>query len=77
MLYRERVEKAATLKDAYEQAWADFEHLEEVRAVLLSHLQVGASLIHKMYGAGTIVSTDSPSVSIQFPMQPEPKKFIV
>ena len=76
-LYRERIEKAATLKEAYEQARADFEHLEEVRAVLLSHLQAGASLIHKIYGVGTIVSTDGSSVTIQYPTQPEPKKFML
>lgn len=53
-LYRERVEKAAALKEVYEQAQADFAHLEEIRAAILSHLQVGSSLIHKVYGKGEI-----------------------
>jgi len=76
-LYRERVEKALSLKEAYEQARADFERLEELRATILSHLQVGSSLIHKVYGKGKIVSLDGPSVSVQFQTQPEPKKFIL
>ena len=45
--------------------------------MLLSHLQAGASLIHKIYGVGTIVSTDGSSVTIQYPTQPEPKKFML
>lgn len=76
-LYRERVEKALALKEAYEQARADFERLEELRATILSHLQAGSSLIHKVYGKGKIVSLDGPSVSVQFQTQPEPKKFIL
>ena len=34
-LYRERVEKALALKEAYEQARADFERLEELRVTIL------------------------------------------
>ena len=76
-LYRERIEKAAALKEAYEQARADFECLEEIRAVILSHLQAGSNIIHKVYGAGTIVSMEGQSVSVQFPSQPELKKFML
>lgn len=76
-LYRERVEKAAALKEVYEQAQADFAHLEEIRAAILSHLQVGSSLIHKVYGKGEIVSLDGPSVSVQFQTQSDPKKFML
>ena len=52
------MEKAAELKESYEQARADFECLEEIRAVILSHLQAGSNIIHKVYGAGTIVSME-------------------
>lgn len=53
-LYRERVEKALALKEAYEQARADFERLEELRVTILSHLRVGSSIIHKVYGKGKV-----------------------
>ena len=76
-LYRERLEKATALKEAYEQARADFERLEKIRATIISHLQIGSSIIHKVYGDGTIVSLDGSSVSVQFPTQPEPKKFML
>lgn len=76
-LYRERVEKAAALKEAYEQARADFEHLEELRITILSHLKTGSSIIHKVYGSGIIVSLDGPSVSVQFATQLEPKRFML
>lgn len=76
-LYRERVEKALALKEAYEQARADFERLEELRVTILSHVRVGSSIIHKVYGKGKIVSLDGPSVSVQFQTQPEPKKFML
>ena len=76
-LYHERMEKAAALKEAYEQARADFECLEEIRAVILSHLQAGSNIIHKVYGVGTIVSMKGQAISIQFPAQAEPKKFML
>lgn len=76
-LYRERLEKATALKEAYEQARADFERLEKIRTTIISHLQIGSSIIHKVYGDGTIVSLDGSSVSVQFPTQPEPKKFML
>lgn len=76
-LYRERIEKAATLEKAYEQVYADVDRLEELRSVILSRLQPGAGIIHKVYGLGTIISLDGASVSIQFPTQTEPKKFLL
>lgn len=76
-LHRERMEKAAELKESYEQALADFECLKEIRAVILSHLQAGSNIIHKVYGAGTIVSMEGQSISVQFPAQTEPKKFML
>ena len=76
-LHRERMEKAAALKESYEQARADFECLEEIRAVILSHLQAGSNIIHKVYGTGTIVSMEGQAISIQFPAQAEPKKFML
>ena len=76
-LQRERMEKTAALKKAYEQARSDFECLEEIRAVILSHLQAGSNIIHKVYGTGTIVSVEGQAISIQFPAQTEPKKFML
>ena len=71
------MEKATALKESYEQARADFECLEEIRAVILSHLQAGSIIIHKVYGTGTIVSMEGQAISIQFPAQAEPKKFML
>ena len=76
-LRRERIEKAMELKEAYDQAHADIEHLEELRSTLLSHLQAGSSIIHKVYGNGTVDSLDGPSITVRFPAQPDLKKFML
>lgn len=76
-LYRERIEKAGQLKDAYDQARADYEKVERIRQLVLEHLHVGDTVSHKSFGQGEVAAIDGQNVAIQFPGQPAQKKFML
>lgn len=75
-LSRERIEKAAALKASYDQAWSDYEKVEEIRRTLLDHLHAGDTVTHKTFGQGTVTSIDGQNIVIQFHGQAAPKKFL-
>ena len=76
-LYRERIEKAGQLKDAYDQARADYDKVERIRQLVLEHLHVGDTVSHKSFGQGEVTAIDGQNVAVQFPGQPAPKKFML
>lgn len=76
-LYRERIEKAGQLKDAYDQARADYEKVERIRQLVLEHLHVGDTVLHKSFGQGEVTEIDGQNIAVLFPGQPAPKKFML
>lgn len=76
-LYRERMEKAGQLKDAYDQARADYEKVERIRQLVLEHLHVGDTVLHKSFGQGEVTEIDGQNVTVLFPGQAAPKKFML
>lgn len=76
-LYRERVEKAAELKAAYEQALADYQDMEDIRSMILNRLHAGNLVTHKTYGQGKVVVIDGQYITVQFPKMDTPKKFLL
>lgn len=76
-LTRERMEKAAALKEAYDQALSDYEKVEDIRDLLLKHLHPGDEVTHKTFGQGSVTAVDGQYITVQFPKQTEPKKFLL
>lgn len=76
-LYRERIEKANSRKDAYDQAKADFDKVEEIRLMVLDHLHVGDTVSHKSFGSGVVTSIDGQNIAVLFPGQDALKKFLL
>lgn len=75
-LSRERIEKATALKASYEYAWSDYGLVEEIRRTLLDHLYAGDTVTHKTLGQSVATAVDGEYISVQFPSQSEPKKFL-
>ena len=76
-LYRERIEKVGQLKDAYDQAWADYEKVERIRQLVLEHIHVGDTVLHKSFGQGEVTEVDGQNIAILFPSISVPKKFML
>ena len=65
-LIQAQKEKAAELRQALNEAQADVSRLNEAKKILSDTITAGKTVRHKVYGMGTVISTDGDRLTVRF-----------